>query len=90
MARQRSGFAGDAFHQVSIARNDVSGVVDGVGVRDGCSASTSLASAIAMPTALLKPCPSGPVVNIHTGRVAAWGIPRCPAPPLAELLDIFQ
>ena len=50
----------------------------------------SHASAIAMPTPLPKPCPSGPVETSTPDRVPALGMARGFAAPLAEALQFFK
>ena len=89
MARQRRCFAGDAFHQVAIARNDVGRVVDDV-VAGAVVARRQLRLSDRHADRIAEALPKRPRRNLHTGRVPAFGMPRCPAAPLAELLDIVQ
>ncbi len=62
MSGQRRGFAGDAFHHVAIAAQRVDIEVEQFEVRDGCRSLPATRLAIAMPTLVETPWPSGPVV----------------------------
>jgi hypothetical protein len=66
MAGQRDGFLADAFHQAAVAGEHIGVVVDQPVAE---FVSCSLRSAMAMPTALAMPWPSGPVV---VSMPAAW------------------
>ena len=80
MTGERRRLAGDALHQVAVAGEDPGPVIhDLVPGRLNCAASSR--SAIAMPTALPKPWPSGPVVVSTPGGVAALGMSRRLASP---------
>lgn len=59
--RQRANFVGDAFHHAAVAHEGVGVVVDNVVART-VKLRRQRFSAIAIPTALAIPCPSGPVV----------------------------
>ena len=60
---ERAGLVRHAFHEATVTGDHVGVVIDGL--RPKRAASTR--SAIAMPTALAKPCPSGPVVTSMPG-----------------------
>ncbi len=59
-------------------------------VTSGPNRARRLASAIASPTALPMPWPSGPVVTSMPGRVAAFGVAGGLRAPLAELLEVLE
>ena len=58
MSGERDGFLADAFHQVAVGGEHVGLVID----ESAPNSAARCRSAIAMPTALARPCPSGPVV----------------------------
>ena len=58
MAGERDGFLADAFHQVAVGGDHIGLVVD----HASPNSAARCRSAIAMPTALARPWPSGPVV----------------------------
>ena len=66
MPGDRSGFVADAFHQVAIAAEGVDAIVEKIAVFLSNFAA-SQRCAIAMPTELATPCPSGPVVTSTPG-----------------------
>jgi hypothetical protein len=64
----------DAFHQAAVAHEHIGEVVDDAVVRRLNSAASSF-SASAMPTALVMPCPNGPVVVSTPGVTPTSGWP---------------
>ncbi len=61
MAGERRGLRRDAFHHVAVAANDINPVIEDVEARPVIPGSQPF-SAMAMPTLVATPCPSGPVV----------------------------
>jgi len=62
MAGQRGRLRADAFHQAAVAADRIDVIVEHVRSRAGCSGWPATCRAIAMPTLVAIPCPSGPVV----------------------------
>ena len=83
MSGERGRFVRDALHEAAVAGDDEGVVVLGVGPKRA----RSLASAIAMPTALAKPWPSGPVV---TSTPAVWPASGCPGVAESHWRNAFR
>ena len=87
VAGERRRLVADALHEAAVAGDDERVVVDRRRRRSGRA---GCRSAMAMPTALAKPWPSGPVV---TSTPAVWrglGVPGRARLPLAERLDVVE
>src|ERR1700760_4910836 len=63
---------------------------DSPGAASGSSRPRSRRAAIAMPTALPRPCPSGPVVHSAPGETRYSGGPGGVGAPGAERLEVAQ
>ena len=83
---ERRRFAGDAFHQASIATERVDVEVEQVEAR-AVYVAASHCCAIAIPTLSPMPCPSGPVISLDARGPAVLGMAWTAAIDLAEGLD---
>ena len=90
MAGQRGGLGGHALHEVAVAGDGVGVVVDDGREPASLKVAARNASAMAMPTALPKPCPSGPVVVSTPGASPILGMARRAAAELAEVLEVVE
>ena len=84
VAGERDRLLADAFHQVAVAGEHIGVVVDEVVAE---AARSACRSAIAMPTALARPWPSGPVV---VSMPAAWPYSGWPGGLRAELAEVLE
>ena len=87
MAGKVDRLLADALHQAAVAGDHIGVVVDEVGAD---SARCSMRSASAMPTAVARPCPSGPVVVSTPGGVAVFGMARRARAELPEAPELVE
>ena len=89
MAGQRRRLAANAFHHVAVAAEGVDVVVEQLEAGP-VEVRASQRSAMAMPTLLPMPWPSGPVVVSTPLVMAVFGMAGAAAVELAEALDVVQ
>ena len=89
MAGERGGFVRDAFHQVAVAADRVDVEIEDIEV-GLVEVGGEPSPAMAMPTLLPTPWPSGPVVVSTPVREMGFGMAGRAAAELAEAFDFIQ